>query len=91
MPSMTSLLIKKASQEEIEEQLACNKDKHKNARDGARERARKEVSAKDRLMIVEFMKEAMKRHNMITDEGRSLFWVEVINKYNISRERLKKM
>ena len=63
----------------------------KNARDGAREKARKEVAAKDRIIIVEFMMEAMKKHNMVTNEGRHDFWEEVMDKYHISRKRLQKM
>ena len=42
-------------------------------------------------MIVDFMSEAIKRHNMITDQGRQYFWDEVLEKYNISKARLKQM
>jgi len=42
-------------------------------------------------MIVEFMIEAMKKHNMLTNQGKHDFWEEVTDKYHISRDRLQKM
>ena len=85
------MFTKKASTEKFEENDAIRKERYKNARDGAREKVRKEVGAKDKLIIVDFMKEAMKRHNMITRDGKRDFWDEVMDKYNITKARLKKM
>ena len=39
-------------------------------------------------MIVDFMKEEMKRHSMLTAQGKHDFWDEVMDKYNITKARL---
>ena len=40
-------------------------------------------------MIVEFMEECMKKHNIKTHRGKHDFWQEVEDKYDISRKRLQ--
>jgi len=87
--SLQKLIIQKASKEDLEEQAAMNKERYRNARDGAREKQRKELALKDRMVIAEFMEECIKKHNMKTHKGKHEFWEEVQGKYNVSRKRLQ--
>jgi len=87
--SLQKLITRKASKDELDEQTAMNKERYRNARDGAREKQRRELALKDRLVIAEFMEECIKKHNMKTHKGKHQFWEEVEEKYKVSRKRLQ--
>jgi len=46
--SLQKLITRKASKDELDEQTAMNKERYRNARDGAREKQRRELALKDR-------------------------------------------